>query len=325
MNILVSGSHGLVGSALVPRLVGAGHVVTRLVRRPPAPGEVVIPWDPMAGSLGLAKLEGLDAVIHLAGESLASGRWTLRRKARLRQSRIRGTRVLAQSLARLAAPPRVLVSASAIGYYGHRGEEILDEASPPGTGFLPQLCRDWEAATEPAARAGIRVVHLRFGIILSDAGGALGRMLLPFRLGLGGPLGSGTQHWSWIALDDAVGVILHALKQDSLAGPVNAVAPNPVTNLEFTRALGRALRRPALLPVPAWVARLALGEMTDELLLASTRVVPRRLLAAGHRFRFGEVEDALRHLLEPERPSPVPSAARPADLRSHAEIKAGTP
>jgi uncharacterized protein (TIGR01777 family) len=242
-------------------------------------------------------LQGVDAVVHLAGESIAQ-RWTPESKARILQSRTSGTRLLSESFARLTPPPRVFICASAIGYYGNRGDEVLTEQSPPGSGFLAEVCREWEAACEPAVRGGIRVVNLRTGMVLSAAGGVLPRMLFPFRVGLGGKIGSGRQYMSWIALDDLVGVIIHALTCDRLAGPVNAVAPNPVTNLEFTRTSGRVLRRPTFLAVPAWAARLAFGEMADALLLASARVTPARLAASGFVFRYAELESALRHVLK---------------------------
>ncbi|MBI3988355.1 MAG: TIGR01777 family protein [candidate division NC10 bacterium] len=297
MTILMTGSSGFIGLALVPFLTNRGHRVTRLVRSQPSPGEVAVRWDPVAGTLETARLEGLDAVVHLAGESLAAGRWTVERKARIRDSRVKGTRLLCESLAQLAQPPKVLICASAIGYYGDRGEEPLQEESAPGSGFLAEVCREWEAAAEPAVQRGIRVVHLRFGMVLSPKGGALAKMLFPFRIGAGGILGSGRQYWSWIALDDALGAIHHVFTTDTLQGPVNAVAPHPVTNREFTKTLGRVLGRPTPFPIPAFAARLAFGEMADEMLLASTRVEPTRLLATGYRFRHPELEGTLRHLL----------------------------
>jgi hypothetical protein len=236
-------------------------------------------------------------VVHLAGENIASGRWTSRRKAEIRRSRVEGTRRLCESLARLARPPKVLVSASAIGFYGDRRDEILREDTPPGTDFLAGVCREWEAATEAASRAGVRVVQVRFGVILSPAGGALKQMLLPFKLGMGGRIGNGAQFMSWITLDDAVGATNHALITGSLVGPVNAVAPAPVTNSEFTRTLARVLRRPALAPIPAFAARLAFGELADALLLSSARVIPTKLEGSGYRFRHPELESALKHLL----------------------------
>jgi hypothetical protein len=239
----------------------------------------------------------MDAIVHLAGENIAGGRWTAARKARIRDSRVIGTRTLCETLARLSQPPKVLVSASAIGYYGDRGAEPLWENSTFGTGFLADVCRAWEEATQPAVQKGIRVVLLRLGIVLSPAGGALAKMLLPFKLGLGGVLGRGNQYMSWIALDDVAGAMAHTLVTDTLQGPVNAVAPYPVTNREFTRTLGRILRRPTVFPLPAFAARLVFGEMADALLLASTRVEPKRLLATQYVFRYPELDGALRHLL----------------------------
>ena len=297
MDVLVTGASGLVGSALVPFLTAGGHHVTRLVRSTPHPGAAEVRWDPEAGSVATPGLEGLDAVVHLAGENIVTGRWTPEKKASIRASRVQGTQVLCEALAQLAEPPKVLVSASAMGYYGNRGAESLREQSRPGTDFLAYVCRDWEAATELAIKRGIRVVHLRLGMVLSPAGGALARMLGPFKMGLGGVIGTGQQYMSWIALDDLVGVIHHALVTESLHGPVNAVAPQAVTNREFTKTLGRVLGRPTLLPLPTFAARLAFGEMADALLLASTRVEPARLQETGYVFRYPELEGVLRHLL----------------------------
>jgi uncharacterized protein len=299
VRVLVSGAGGLIGSALLPSLREAGHSVARLSRPGSARGGDDVEWDPLNGRLDAARLGGFDAVVHLAGESIAAGRWTAARKARIRDSRVVGTRLLSESMARAKPGPAVLVSASAIGWYGNRGDEILREDSRPGGDFLAAVCRDWEDATGPAASAGRRVVRLRFGVILSRDGGALARMLLPFRLGLGGRVGSGRQFMSWIAIGDAVGAIRHAIERGDLSGPVNAVAPGPVTNAAFTAALARALRRPALIPMPAFMARLAFGEMGEALLLASQRVEPARLVASGYRFRHAEVEAALRDLLSP--------------------------
>jgi len=294
MKILVTGSTGFVGSALVTALTGTGHQVTRLVRKPAATGEVR--WDPAAGSIDAGGLEGHDAVVHLAGENIA-GRWTAAKKQRIRESRVIGTRLLAEALAKLSRRPRALICASAIGYYGDRGEEVLREESPPGKGFLAETCVEWEAAAKPAADAGLRLVHLRIGVVLHPAGGALKQMLLPFKLGAGGVIGSGRQYMSWIALDDLVGLFQHALANDSLRGPANAVAPNAVTNREFTKTLGKVLSRPTIFPMPAFAARLAFGEMADELLLSSARVEPARLAASGYRFAYPQLEPALRHLL----------------------------
>ncbi|MFB3126914.1 MAG: TIGR01777 family oxidoreductase [Candidatus Acidiferrales bacterium] len=297
MKILVSGSTGLIGSALVPFLTTGGHSVVRLIRAQPRPGQAAVHWDTAAGKIDSNALEGLDAVVHLAGENIAARRWTPAQKARIRDSRVQGTRLLAQSLARLQQPPTVMVCASAIGFYGDRGEELLTEASAPGSGFLTDTCRAWEAAAQPASEKDIRVVNLRLGVVLSPGGGALAKMLLPFRLGVGGKIGSGRQYMSWIGIDDVVGVIHYALTTDELRGPVNAVAPNPVTNREFTKTLGRVLSRPTIFPMPAFAARLAFGEMADELLLASTRVKPARLQNSGYYFHHPRLEDALRHLL----------------------------
>jgi uncharacterized protein (TIGR01777 family) len=297
MRVAVSGSTGLVGSEVVTVLSAEGHEVVRLVRRVPAPGEKTVRWDPEAGVIDAGGLEGCDAVVHLAGENVGAGRWTAARKAAIRDSRVKGTRLLCDALAGLARPPKTLVCASAVGYYGDRGEEVLTEESPPGAGFLPGVCREWEAASAAAARKGIRVVALRIGMVLSPKGGALARMLPLFRAGLGGVLGSGKQYVSWVALDDLTGIVLHALSREELRGPVNAVTPRPVTNRELTEALGKVLSRPTLLPVPSFALRLAVGEMADALLLSSTRVSPRRLEETGYHFRFPEIRAALRHLL----------------------------
>jgi uncharacterized protein (TIGR01777 family) len=296
MNVLVTGASGLIGTALVSSLTSSGHEVIRLVRGSPTPGLKAARWDPAAGSIDASAFEGVDAVVHLAGENIAE-RWTAAKKARIRDSRVQGTQLLCDMLTRLSSPPQVLVSASAIGYYGDRGAATLTDDSPPGQGFLAEVCRAWEAATEPARQHGIRVVQLRLGVVLSAAGGALAKMLPPFRLGVGGVLGSGQQYLSWIALDDVVGVMQHALVSAALQGPTNAVAPRAVTNQEFTQALGTVLGRPTVLPLPAFAARLMFGEMADALLLASARVQPAKLLASGYQFRYPELEEALRHLL----------------------------
>ncbi len=297
MKVLVTGASGFVGSALVPFLANEGQFVVRLVRTVPAPGRSEVRWDPERGTIDLDALEGLDAAVHLAGASIAAFPWTAEGKRRIRESRVGGTRLLCESFARLDRPPKTLVCASAVGYYGDRGHEVLREDSPPGTGFLAQVCREWEAATEAAERKGIRVVRLRIGMVLSAKGGALTRMLGIFRAGLGGRVGSGEQYVSWIALEDLVGAVDHAIRNGSLEGPVNAASPRPVTNREFAKTLGRVLGRPAVLPVPAFAVRLVLGEMADELLLASARVEPDRLLLSGYAFRYPELEGALRHLL----------------------------
>lgn len=303
MKILVTGSSGLIGKSLIAFLTTGGHSVTRLVRRASSPNagqEPIVRWDPVLGMIDHEGLEGHDAVVHLGGENIASRRWNERQKKAIRDSRLHGTRMLCDALLKLRQPPKTLVCASAVGVYGDRGDEILDEKSPAGDGFLAELCRDWEAATEPVRPRGIRVVNLRFGVVLSPAGGALAKMLLPFKLGLGGIIGSGRQYWSWIEIDDAIGAIQHALTSDQLSGPVNAVSPNPSTNRDFTKTLGHVLRRPTVFPMPAFAARLALGQMADEMLLASARVLPRRLEETGFVFRYPELEPALRHLLGTE-------------------------
>jgi uncharacterized protein (TIGR01777 family) len=302
--IIVSGSSGLIGAALGARLQAAhagngGSPIIPLVRKDPRPEAGEVLWNPRTGSIEPESLEGAAAAVHLAGESVAGGRWSARRRERIRASRVDGTRFLARILAGLNPLPRVLVCASAVGIYGDRGDELLHEESAPGTGFLARVCADWEQAADAAREAGIRVVHLRIGLVLSRDGGALATMLPLFRLGLGGRLGSGRQYMSWVSLDDVVEMILFCLDNDELEGPVNAVSPRPVTNREFTRTLGRVLKRPALLPAPTPALRLALGRMADELLLASTRVEPARLLAAGFPFRHVGLEDALRHHLAP--------------------------
>ena len=301
MKVLVSGASGLVGSALIPFLTTGGHSVTRLVRKDGASGgdgEVV--WAPAAGTIDQAGLEGFDAIVHLAGENIAAGRWTPERKRRIRDSRVKGTRLLCEALTQCAQPPKVFVGASAIGYYGDRGDETLNEESGAGEGFLAEVCRDWEAATAGLTDAGIRTALLRVGIVLSPAGGALKKMLLPFQLGLGGVIGAGSQYMSCIALDDVIGVIQYAITSDEVSGPINAVCPEAVTNQEYTRTLGTVLGRPTFFPVPAFAARFVFGEMADTLLLASTRVEPRILLRTGYEFRYPQLENALRHVLGKE-------------------------
>jgi NAD dependent epimerase/dehydratase family enzyme len=321
MIIAVTGSTGLVGSALVHALEADGHDVRRLVRRE-VRNQQEIRWDPAAGQIDAAGLVSVDAVVHLAGENLAAHRWTDAFKEQIRSSRVAGTRLLCEALAKCLSQdqgkgdsrifprglgktgsvpdgfgPQVLCSASAIGYYGDRGQEQLDESSPPGHGFLPEVCSEWEAATDPARAAGMRVVNLRIGVVLSAHGGALSRMLPPFRMGVGGVIGSGRQVISWIALDDLVSAIQFVLANPMLTGPVNAVAPEPATNRELTKTLGRVLGRPTILPLPAFAARLAFGEMANELLLGGARVEPKALLEAGFSFAYPRLEPALRHVL----------------------------
>lgn len=297
MKILLTGSSGLIGSELVPFLRAAGHSVTRLVRRPAHEGGKEIAWNPAEQKLDPAALDGFDAAVNLSGENLAARRWSTEFKIQTRDSRVQSTSLLSTTLARLKHPPQVLVTASAIGFYGPQREETLDESSAPGKGFLAELCRAWEGATEIAADSGIRVVSLRIGFVLSAAGGGLAKMLTPFKLGLGGRVGSGTQVLSWIAIDDLVEAIHHVLTHDDLRGPVNATSPNPVTNAEFTGALGSVLGRPTIFPLPEFAARLAFGEMADEILLASQNVVPAKLLASGFKFNYPELVLALRRVL----------------------------
>jgi len=289
-SFLVTGGSGLVGSELLPLLSTGGHQVRRLGRGPGG-------WDPEGGRLDPGPLEGLDGVVHLAGENIANGRWSPGRKARIRQSRVLGTRLLCETLARLKRPPETLVSASAVAFYGDRGSEEITESSGPGSGYLAEVCQDWEKATEPARDSGIRVVHLRLGIVLSPKGGALSKMLLPFSMGLGGRLGHGEQFMSWISLSDLSSLILRALTDPRLSGPVNAVAPHPVTNREFTRTLASVLGRPAFIPMPALLARLAFGEMAEALLLSGAKVLPGKLSDSGFEFQHPTLEIALRELL----------------------------
>lgn len=296
MRIAITGASGLVGTALVPHLQQAGHEIVRLVRGAPGAGEHQ--WSVEHGIVDAAALGPVDAVIHLAGEGVASARWSPAVKARIRDSRVGPTRALAASMAAAPQPPRVFVCASAIGYYGDRGTEDLTEASGPGRGFLPEVCQQWEAAAQPARDAGIRVVHTRFGIILDGRGGALGKMRLPFSLGLGGPLLPGTQYYSWVSMDDVVRAIAFALTNDIVAGPVNVTSPHPVTNAEFTRTLGRVLRRPAVIPVPAFVLTTMFGEMAEAELLSSKRVLPAALQTASYAFVHPQLEGALRAALQ---------------------------
>ncbi|HED64251.1 MAG TPA: TIGR01777 family protein [Planctomycetes bacterium] len=300
MDILVTGASGLVGSSLVRALEAEGHRVTALRRVSGGASEIVPPgtawWDPEGGTIDLGNTP-IDAVVHLAGENIASGRWTRAKKRRIRDSRVEGTQLLARALAKRSSPPRVLVSASAVGFSGDLGEKAATETTEPGDGFLAEVCAEWEEATGAASDAGIRVVLLRIGVVFSAEGGALAKMLLAFRLGLGGRVGSGRQYVSWIHLRDLIAIIQFALEQDEIEGPLIAAAPGAVTNAELTRELGRVLHRPTLLPLPAFAARIALGEMADELLLASVRATPEKLLAHGFSFAFPSLAPALADLL----------------------------
>ena len=298
MKILISGSHGLVGKALVRSLVEDGHEVVRLIRRGHTIGELQIEWHPNQGRIDAQQLEGFAAVVHLAGESIASGRWTGEKKRSIRDSRVKGTTLLSEAIAELSRPPAVFISASAIGYYGNRGDEELTETSPPGNDFLASVCVEWEAATRPAVEKGIRTVITRFGVILDRDGGALAKMLTPFRMGIGGRVGDGRQWMSWIALDDVINALEFLLLDSTVHGPVNIVAPNPVTNAEFTKTLGRVLSRPTFLPVPAFGARFAFGELADALLLSSQRVEPAVLTERGFAPYWPRLEPALQHLLQ---------------------------
>jgi uncharacterized protein (TIGR01777 family) len=296
MKVLISGSHGLVGKALISSLSSDGHEIVRLVRGTPS-GPAEVEWHPNEGRIDAANLEGFDAVVHLAGESIASGRWTDEKKRAIRDSRVKGTALLSEALARLSRPPAVFLRASAIGYYGDRGDEVLTEKSAPGKDFLASVCVEWENATRAAIEKGIRTVHTRFGIILDAEEGALGKMLTPFRMGIGGRVGHGRQWMSWIAIEDVVNGLRFVIEDKTTSGPINFVAPNAVRNAEFTKSLGHVLSKPTLFPVPAFGVRLAFGEMGDALLLSSQRVEPRVLRERGFVFRWARLDEALRHLL----------------------------
>lgn len=297
MRVAVSASTGLVGRALCTALVRRGDDVKRLVRGGGQVGPDEIPWDPAHEELDADALQGLDAVVHLSGEPIATGRWNAIKKQRILHSREQSTRFLCEQLARLDQPPATLICASAIGYYGNRGDEELNEQSSAGTGFLADVCKHWEAACEPARAAGIRVVNLRISMVLDHSGGALPNMLTPFRLGFGGRLGNGRAFMSWITLEDLVRATLFCIDTPSLSGPVNAASPNPVRNADFTKALARAVRRPAVFPVPALVLKATLGEMAQELLLSSTRALPARLQANGYFFNAADIDTAFKKLL----------------------------
>ena len=298
MDVAVTGSHGFVGSALIPALVRSGHRVVRLVRGQPESADE-LGWDPEGGTVDAAGLEGVGGVIHLAGAGIGDKRWTDTRKRLILESRTKGTGLLARTLAALTRPPSVLVSASAVGYYGNRADEVLDEQSPPGNDFVAGVCVQWEAATAPAAEAGIRVATTRSGIILGREGGVFPRMLLPFRLGLGGHFASGRQYMSWISIDDEISAMLHALTNDAVSGPVNVTGPRPVTNAEFTMTLGRVLHRPTAIPTPLFPLRLRYGsELVQHLLVEGQRVLPKQLEQTGYRFTHSTLEEALRAVVD---------------------------
>ncbi len=296
MKVAITGSSGLIGSSLVSFLSKKSVTVSKILRENPR--DYDISWKPEGGEWDSSFAGGIDGIVHLAGENIASGKWTRKKKEKIRNSRIEGTRRLCEHILKLPNPPSVFVCASAIGFYGDRGMEFLNEGSPRGSGFLPDVCVGWEEATESVSKAGIRVVNVRFGIVLSKDGGALAKMLTPFKMGMGGKIGSGTQYMSWVAMDDVTDAIYHTLVTDSLKGPVNVTAPNPVTNKEFTNTLGKVLNRPAVMPMPAFAARLAFGKMANDLLLASIKVAPKRLSDSGYEFQYTELEPALKHVLD---------------------------
>jgi len=298
MRILLSGSHGLVGRALRPKLEAEGHDVVPVVRYTPRDDSDEVEWNPQTYSIAIARLEGCDAVVHLAGESIAEGRWTEERKRRIRDSRVRGTQLLAETLASLKNRPVTFLCASAVGFYGNRADQILTEESSPGSDFLAGVCVEWERAAAEAAQAGIRVCNMRFGVIFDVHGGALAKMLPPFRMGIGGKIGTGRQWMSWITLADVISAITFLLARQDIGGPINVVSPNPATNAEFTRTLGKILSRPTFFSVPAFGARLAFGELADALLLTSERVMPTKLQEAGFNFQYPQLETALRHILK---------------------------
>jgi len=292
MKIAIAGASGLIGSALIPILQSDGNQITRLVRSSPKAGE--IEWHPNQDEVSTQSLQGFDVIINLAGENIAGGRWTDEQKRKIRDSRVNGTHLLSEAIAKMNSKPKAFICASATGIYGDRDDEVLDEQSESGGGFLAGVCREWEKATEPANKAGVRVVNLRFGPILARDGGMLSKLLTPFKMGMGGKVGSGKQYISWIALDDAVSAIKLAIDRQTIHGPLNVVSPNPVTNEEFTKTLGHVLNRPTALAMPAFAARLAFGEMADEMLLASQKVMPKKLTSAGFQFQYPQLEAAMR-------------------------------
>ena len=295
--ILIAGASGLIGSCLVPFLTTGGHRVIKLVRREPLQGKDEVFWDPSAGILDPDDLNNIDAVINLAGDNIAQGRWTDEKKKRIIDSSVKGTLLLSETIAKLKYKPSVFICASAVGYYGNRDDTLLTEEDEAGDGFLASVCVDWEKSTSPASQAGIRTAFVRFGAVLSPRGGALAKMLFPFKMGFGGKIASGKQYLSWIAIDDVLGAVYHVIMNDSINGPVNLVSPNPLANVDFTRILCRAISKPMIFPLPAWVVKLMFGEMGNEALLSSIRVKPKKLLDTGYSFRFPHLKDALCHLL----------------------------
>jgi uncharacterized protein len=295
MKIAIAGAGGLVGSALIPSLTGDGATIVRLVRSAPKSGE--IEWHPNQDQAPVQSLEGFDVIVNLAGENIAGGRWTDEQKRKIRDSRVSGTHLLSEAIARMSIKPSAFICASATGIYGDRDDETLDEQSESGGGFLAGVCREWEKACEPAIKAGVRVVNLRLGPVLARDGGMLAKLLTPFKMGMGGKVGSGKQFISWVALDDVVGAIKLAINDQTIRGPLNIVSPNPVTNEEFTRTLGHVLNRPTALAMPAFAARLAFGEMADEMLLASQKVLPKKLMSVGFEFKYPELEAAMRRYI----------------------------
>jgi len=292
VKIIISGATGVIGSSLTPILRAERNEVIRLVRKKNSTSCCDVYWNPDNKILDSSVFTDADAVVHLSGENIAS-RWTPAKKEKIRHSRVNSTQFLSATISELKEPPKVFIHASAVGYYGNRGSETLTEESPPGSGFLSDVCQAWEEATKPASEKGTRVIHLRIGMVLSNKGGALVKMMRPFKLGLGGIIGSGNQYWSWISLDDLIGVISFLITEDSIAGAVNATAPNPVTNKEFTEVLGQVLKRPTIFPLPALAAKLAFGEMANDLLLASTRVEPVKLMKSKYCFQHSTIKNAL--------------------------------
>ena len=295
--VAITGASGMVGTALATVLRESGHKPVSITRKASESNEGSIVWDPASGLKDPSRLETIDTVVHLAGENIAGGRWTAALKDRIRRSRVEGTRSLVKSIAAIGHRPKTLVCASAIGFYGERGDTVLDEDAVAGSGFLAEVCRGWEQEAEAATELGLRVVKVRIGVVLSPKGGALAKMLLPFKLGAGGIIGSGKQYWSWIGLHDLVRIIAFCVEHDSIRGAVNAVSPNSMTNYDFTKGVGRALHRPTLFPMPAFAAKLVLGEMANELLLSSTRVIPKKLKEQGFEFHYPELVGCLEHEL----------------------------